>query len=85
MATFADLNGTNSAQDSFGNATDFLGFVTVFRGIALLRQAFADRRAERAERLRMARELDSYSDRELGELGFSRADLPLIAAGTYQR
>jgi hypothetical protein len=85
MATYADLNGTRSAQDSFGHATDFLGFATLFRGIALLRQMIAERGAERAERVQMARELNAYSDRELGELGFSRADLPQIVAGTYAR
>jgi uncharacterized protein YjiS (DUF1127 family) len=85
MATYADLNGARRAQDSFGNATDFLGFSTLFRGIALLRQMIAERRAERAERMQLARELNAYSDRELSELGFSRADLPQIEAGTYAR
>lgn len=85
MARFADVNGHRTVQDSFGNATDFLGFAALFRGLCLLRRMIADRRAERRERVQMARELDSYSDRDLAELGFSRADLPQIVAGTYRR
>lgn len=84
MATFSNLN-LDRGQTRYGDAFDFLGFATLFRGVALLRQTIAARRAERAERLQMARELASYSDRELGELGFSRADLPMIAAGNYRR
>jgi uncharacterized protein YjiS (DUF1127 family) len=41
--------------------------------------------AERRSRHQTAKELSSLTDRELGELGFSRADLPYIANGTYQR
>ncbi|HEX3984957.1 MAG TPA: hypothetical protein VHX12_14790 [Acidisoma sp.] len=84
MATFSEFN-SGRAQSNFGDAVDFLGFATVFRGLRLLRETIVERRAERAERVQMARELASYSDRELGELGFSRADLPMIAAGTYRR
>jgi uncharacterized protein YjiS (DUF1127 family) len=49
------------------------------------RQAWDDRRANRREYLRIANELSMYTDRELGELGFSRADIHAIAAGTYRR
>ena len=37
------------------------------------------------ERSRIIRELSTYSDDELGELGFSRCDIPAVAAGTYRR
>jgi uncharacterized protein YjiS (DUF1127 family) len=37
------------------------------------------------ERRRIARELSTYSDSELAELGFSRLDIPAVAAGTYRR
>jgi len=84
MATYSDLT-TGRTQGSYGDAFDFLGFTTLFRGISLLRETLTQRRAERAERLQIARELSTYTDRELGELGFSRADLPMIAAGTYRR
>ncbi len=84
MTTYTELD-TARGQNRTGDTFDFLGFATLVRGISLLRQTFADRRAARAERLQMARELATYSDRELGELGFSRADLPMIEAGTYRR
>jgi uncharacterized protein YjiS (DUF1127 family) len=48
-------------------------------------QAWEDRRANRREYLRIANELSMYTDRELGELGFGRADIHAIAAGTYRR
>ena len=85
MASFADFNRNRIGQDTSGNAFDFLGFATLIRGIQLLRQSMAARRGERREREQMARELSSYTDRELNEMGFSRADLPMIAAGTYRR
>jgi uncharacterized protein YjiS (DUF1127 family) len=37
------------------------------------------------KRRQITRELMTYSDDELGELGFSRYDIPAIAAGTYRR
>jgi uncharacterized protein YjiS (DUF1127 family) len=41
--------------------------------------------AESRERRRIARELSTYTDAELGELGFSRFDIPAVAAGTFRR
>jgi len=41
--------------------------------------------APRQSGRQMARELSSHSDRELADMGFSRADLPAIARGTYRR
>ena len=41
-----------------------------------------------AERRRIAqhtRELESYTDRELAELGLDRSDIPAVARGTYER
>jgi uncharacterized protein YjiS (DUF1127 family) len=49
------------------------------------RSQFDTYRLEQRERLRMTAELATASDRELGELGYSRADLISIARGTYQR
>jgi uncharacterized protein YjiS (DUF1127 family) len=85
MASFAHMNADRTAQGTLPGATDFLGIASGFRGLRLIIQAIADHRAERRERFAMARELASYSDHELGEMGFSRADLPAIAAGTYRR
>ncbi|GAB0113122.1 DUF1127 domain-containing protein [Acidisoma sp. C75] len=39
----------------------------------------------RRERARLVRELETYSDEELGELGLSRLDIPAVAAGSYRR
>jgi uncharacterized protein YjiS (DUF1127 family) len=85
MASIANINRSRAGHDTSGQANDFLGFATLFRGVQLLTRQMADRRAARHERAQIARELSSYTDRELGELGFSRADLPMIAAGTYRR
>jgi len=85
MTTFTEMNRNRAGHDTLGDAFDFLGFTTLFRGIQLLTRSMAESRALRAERVQMARELSTYTDRELGELGFSRADLPMIAAGTYRR
>jgi uncharacterized protein YjiS (DUF1127 family) len=41
--------------------------------------------AEAKERRRISKELSMYTDRELQELGFSRNDIPAIAAGHYRR
>jgi hypothetical protein len=85
MSSFANINRNRAGHDTSGQASDFLGFATLFRGVQLLRQSMVERRAARAERQQLARELSTYTDRELGELGFSRVDLPMIAAGTYRR
>ncbi|MCB8880704.1 DUF1127 domain-containing protein [Acidisoma cellulosilytica] len=73
------------APGGIKDAFDFLGLTAFVRGVFSLRQVIADHRAERAERMQMARELATYSDAELGELGFSRADLPAIVNGSYRR
>jgi len=85
MESLAETNRNQTGQVISGQAIDFMGFATLFRGVALFRQSMVERRAERRVREQMARELASYTDRELSELGFSRADLPMIAAGTYRR
>jgi uncharacterized protein YjiS (DUF1127 family) len=41
--------------------------------------------AEQRRRRRVAHELSTYTDAELAELGFSRFDIPAVAAGTYRR
>jgi hypothetical protein len=47
--------------------------------------AWEARSAARRDRRRVARELDTFNERELGELGFSRADLRDIVSGGYRR
>ncbi|GAB0117508.1 DUF1127 domain-containing protein [Acidisoma sp. 7E03] len=50
-----------------------------------LRARYAAHMAVVRERRRIARELETYSDEQLAELGFSRFDIPAVAAGTYRR
>jgi uncharacterized protein YjiS (DUF1127 family) len=50
-----------------------------------LMQRFADWRATRRRRARVALELQSYGDRELEDIGVTRADIPAVVAGTFQR
>jgi uncharacterized protein YjiS (DUF1127 family) len=49
------------------------------------RQRFAAWRQKRASRARVARELASYTERELFDLGISRADIPAVINGTFRR
>ena len=84
MTTFTNTQ-TKPTPGGIKDAFDFLGVTSLFREIGALRQRMAENRAVRTEQAQMARELATYTDAELGELGFSRADLPAIAAGTYRR
>ncbi|MBV9656028.1 MAG: DUF1127 domain-containing protein [Acetobacteraceae bacterium] len=68
------LNGANQLARVSGAAT-----------LAGLRARFAEHRAERARRKRLVFELSQYTERELADLGFSRADFPAILSGTYAR
>jgi uncharacterized protein YjiS (DUF1127 family) len=54
-------------------------------GVQSLSLRFQTYMAETRERRRLINELSTYSDAELGELGFSRFDIPAVAAGTYRR
>jgi len=47
--------------------------------------AFSAWRAEQRQRNEIARELASYSSRELQDLRIDRADFPAIINGTYRR
>jgi uncharacterized protein YjiS (DUF1127 family) len=42
-------------------------------------------RAERRYRARIWRELMSYTDRELADIGLTRSDIPAVVNGTYRR
>ncbi len=59
---------------------------TQFTGAITERRArFAEWRAKRAYRARIARELNTYTDRELFDLGIQRADFAAIVNGTFRR
>ncbi|HTW29534.1 MAG TPA: DUF1127 domain-containing protein [Acetobacteraceae bacterium] len=53
--------------------------------IAQLGAVVRQHRADVRERRRIERELSTYTDRELGDLGISREDIPAIARGTFRR
>jgi uncharacterized protein YjiS (DUF1127 family) len=53
--------------------------------IAQRRAEFSAWRAKRAYRARIARELNTYTDRELFDLGIQRADFPAILNGSFRR
>lgn len=62
---------------------------SVFAQVAQAWDGFQQRRAaHRAaarERNRIARELATYTDRDLADLGVSRDNIPDIVAGTFRR
>ena len=60
------------------------GFDTVFsaRGLTERYRRWADRRAQIA---RVSRELHSYTERQLADLGLCRSDIPDVARGTFRR
>jgi uncharacterized protein YjiS (DUF1127 family) len=60
-------------------------FAAVAHGWANYRERAAARRAAKAERDRTARELASYTDRELSDLRITRANIPEILDGTYRQ
>ena len=53
--------------------------------VAARRERFAAWRAKRAYRARITRELSTYTDRELFDLGIQRADIPAVVNGTFRR
>jgi len=69
----------------------FTSAITSVRGLAGL-GTMLDRfgshqqraRARRRETARITRELQGYTDRQLGDLGLSRADIPDVARGTFR-
>jgi uncharacterized protein YjiS (DUF1127 family) len=50
-----------------------------------LLSAFTTWRAEQRRRAQIARELETYTDRQLFDLGIQSADIPAIINGTYTR
>ena len=63
-----------------------------FRGVAALRLKqrqlslkWQRAKAEREQIFRITQELERCNDRDLADLGLSRADIPDVARGTYRR
>lgn len=72
------------ASHVLDNATESL-WTQVGHAITERRERFAAWRAKRAYRARIAMELNSYTDRELFDLGIQRADIPAVLNGTFKR
>jgi uncharacterized protein YjiS (DUF1127 family) len=72
------------ASQVLDNATESL-WAQVGHAVAERRERFAAWRAKRAYRARIAMELNSYTDRELFDLGIQRADIPAVLNGTFKR
>lgn len=68
-----------NAMASFGSPVGAGGFFAQFGALV------AARRGRAIERARIRRELNSYSDRQLSDLGLSRFDIEAVAAGRFQR
>ena len=58
------------------------GVADRLRSLSVRFQAY---RAGARQRNQIIRELSTYSNDELGELGLSRCDIPAVAAGTFRR
>ena len=54
----------------------------VLRSLSVQISAFRARRRTRAQ---IIRELNSHTDRQLSDMGFSRGDIRAVADGTYRR
>lgn len=67
------------ASVNTGNASPLL------LGFRAMREAFKQSTEARRARARARMELESYTDRQLQDLGLSRADIPAVVAGQYGR
>jgi len=72
MAMLTDIAGVGPARRPQGIVAQI--------GAAIRRHRDGSR-----ERRRIERELGTYSDRELAELGITRTDIPAIARGEFRR
>jgi uncharacterized protein YjiS (DUF1127 family) len=85
MTSFIDDTNTRASERGQSTAVDFLGVSLAPKAFSRLAGKFAAFRAAQAERSKISRELNMYSDRDLLELGLSRGDIPAVASGTYRR
>jgi uncharacterized protein YjiS (DUF1127 family) len=83
MTTLTETANTAFAPAATSQAVDFLG-LTILAGSVKRFVAFLRTERDRArEALRITRELNTYTDRQLAELGLSRLDIRAVAAGTF--
>lgn len=60
-------------------------FARLWQDCRRVRERFTARRAINAKRRQIARELAAHNDRELFDLGITRANIPQILDGTFSR
>jgi uncharacterized protein YjiS (DUF1127 family) len=72
-------NAHTHGMASFGSP---VGVGGLFHNFGAL---FSARRKQISERARIRRELETYSDRELADLGIGRADIEAVASGQFTR
>ena len=74
-----------TVSSSFGSATaQVRGDAAPGTVLQQLGMRWQRARAQRQEIARITRELQSYTDRQLTDLGMSRADIPDVARGTFR-
>ncbi len=72
-------------SSNFGSATAQVGGrASVGAMLQQLGMRWQRARAQNREISRITRELQSYTDRQLVDLGMSRADIPDVARGTFR-
>ena len=72
-------------SSSFGSATaQVRGRASVGTMLQQLGMRWQRARAQDREIARITRELQGYTDRQLVDLGMSRADIPDVARGTFR-
>lgn len=84
MSTLNETADAAFAPVASAQAIDFLGLTMAGSALKRLVAFVQAERAAAGERRRITRELGTYSNRELAELGLSRMDIPAIAAGNYR-
>ena len=76
---------TMNTQFAFPRVQSSSLFATFRTKLGELQLEWQQARSRRLEIARVTHELSGYSDRQLADLGFSRADIPEVARGTFSR
>ncbi|MCB8879573.1 DUF1127 domain-containing protein [Acidisoma cellulosilytica] len=84
MTILTETSDTRFAPTAGTQAIDFLGLTLVANAVKRLVAFVRVERQSARARLQMVRELNTYTDRELAELGLTRFEIRAVAAGTYR-
>ena len=83
MSTLTQTADETLISAAPAQAIDFLGLTMIPTALKRLVAFVQAERHAAQERRRITRELNTYTTRELAELGLSRLDIPAVAAGNY--